>query len=283
MAWTYQKTEELSDRDFSRWAQLLEERTGIALVPQHKHYLQTQISMRMREIKIDSYADYFRRVNAGVAGRAEWSLLVDRLMVKETSFFRHDPSFECVGVYLQEKINNQQLNDSFDVWSVGCSTGEEPYSLAILLSNIFQLANLKPYFGVFATDVSLPALSKAREGIYSARKLERISDADRARYFKKRSDGKYEVEQSLKDRICLNVGSVLEESTMPVEKMDVIFCQNLLIYFRKEKRKKILDSLIEHLKPQGMLVIGLGETIDWQHPQLSPMANQQVQAYIKAS
>jgi type IV pilus assembly protein PilK len=283
MIWSLQKAPALSTEAFDQWCKLLEERTGILLSPQQQPFLQTQISMRMRELGFAEYAEYYRRVTDGIWGRAEWSVLVDRLMVKETSFFRHRHSFECVRQLLQSRIDNGQINGSFDIWSVGCSTGEEPYSLAMLVNDCFELAQLKPYFGVFATDISMPALSKARSGVYSERKLEPLSSHEKLRYFRDLGDGNYKVVDKLQDRLCFSQGSVLELKSMPVEKMDVIFCQNLLIYFRRWRRREILQGFADRLKPNGLLVIGLGEMPDWKHPQLARVRDERVQAFRRVN
>jgi type IV pilus assembly protein PilK len=282
MVWSLQQAPALSDEAYDQWCKLLEERTGILLNPQQQPFLQSQITIRMRELGFGSYAEYYQRVTDGIWGKAEWSVLVDRLMVKETSFFRHRHSFESVRQLLQNRIDNGQINGSFDVWSVGCSTGEEPYSLAMLINDCFELAQLKPYFGVFATDISMPALSKARSGVYSERKLERLSNNERLRYFKDLGDGNYKIIDKLQDRLCFSQGSVLDLKSMPVEKMDVIFCQNLLIYFRRWRRREILQGFADRLKPGGLLVIGLGEMPEWKHPQLVRVRDERVQAYRRA-
>lgn len=279
MVWSLQQGPALTAEDFDQWRKLLEERTGISLGPQQQAFLQAQITMRMRELGFVDFAEYYRRVTDGIWGRAEWSVLVDRLMVKETSFFRHRHSYECVRQLVQSRIDKNQIDGSFDIWSVGCATGEEPYSLAMLINDSFELAQLKPYFGVFATDISMPALSKARTGIYAERRLERLSENERARYFKDLGDGRYKVIDKVQDRLCFSQGSVLELTSMPVEKMDVIFCQNLLIYFRRWRRREILQGFAERLKPGGLLVIGLGEMPDWKHPQLQRVSDEKVQAY----
>lgn len=162
MAWSLRKLPTLSDRQFAQWSTLLEERTGIHLVRQQRTLLESQVSIRMRELGLDDYDRYYVEVTHGVSGMMEWSTLVDRIAVKETSFFRHRPSLEYVRRYLQNKINNQQLPGSFDVWSIGCATGEEAYSLAMVINDCFELAALNPYYGITAVDISTTALTKAR-------------------------------------------------------------------------------------------------------------------------
>jgi len=279
MVWSLQPIAALDGQEFDQWRNLLEERTGISLTEQQKAFLQTQVTMRMRELGLRDYSDYYQKLHDGIWGKAEWSVLVDRLMVKETRFFRHRHSFDSVRTLLQDRIAAETLVGSFDLWSVGCSTGEEPYSLAILLNDCFEFAQREPYFGIFATDISMPALSKARAGIYSERKIEGLSANERQRYFKDLGDGRYKVVDKLQDRLCFSQGNVMDFATMPAEKMDVIFCQNVLIYFRRWRRREILNNFVERLKPNGLLIIGLGEMVDWKHPHLQRLKDERVQAY----
>lgn len=282
MTWSLQTAPELSDLQFEQWNKLLEARTGIQVAPHQRSFLQIQLARRMRELGIKHYAQYYGQVSSGVQGMVEWSILVDRLVVKETSFFRHRDSIEFVRRFLQNRINNQNLSDSFDVWSLGCATGEEPYSLAMVINDCFELAGLEPYHGITATDISQPALQFAREGVYGQRKLEPIAPDEQARYFKALPEGRegYQVVDKLRDRVCFSQGNVLKVSEMPMVKMDIIFCQNVLIYFRRWRRREILNELATRLKPGGILMIGLGEMVDWTHPNLQRVADERVQAYV---
>ena len=282
MSWSLQKTPELSDLQFEQWNKLLEERTGIQVAPHQRGFLQMQLSARMRELGISHYSHYFNEVSAGLRGMVEWLTLVDRLLVKETRFFRHRDSIETVRKSLLARINNRQLTESFEVWSLGCATGEEPYSLAMTINDCFAFAGLEPYFGITATDISQPALQQAREGSYGARRLEALTENERRRYFRALGDGSgnWQVSAGIRDRVCFSYGNVLQVADMPMVPMDVIYCQNLLVYFRRWRRKEILNELAKRLKPGGMLIIGLGEIIDWVHPDLQRVADDRVQAYV---
>ncbi len=295
MAWTLQQAPELSDLQFEQWNKLLEARTGIQVSAHQRSFLQLQLARRMRELGIKHYTQYYTQVSSGLQGLVEWSILVDRLVVKETSFFRHRDSFEYVRRYLQNRINNQKLTDSFDVWSLGCATGEEPYSLAMVINDCFALANLDPYYGITATDISQPALQHARQAVYSGRKLETVTVEERARYFVKVDDVEKPVGadtadetrmalqlcNKLRDRVCFSHGNLLKLADMPLVKMDVIFCQNVLIYFRRWRRREILNELVSRLKPGGLLIIGLGEAVDWNHPGMQRVTDERVQAYVR--
>ncbi|ODS24554.1 methyltransferase [Candidatus Endobugula sertula] len=283
MSWSFKKFDVLPEGKFLLWEKLLELRTGIQLAPQQKILLQTQIAIRMRELNISSYDEYYEQVKRNdKSGLVEWQVLVDRLVVKETTFFRHRPSLEYVRQHLKNTISQRDAEDSFDIWSVGCSTGEEPYGLAMIANDCMEESQERFYFGVTAIDVSLPALSVARRGIYKKRSMSFLTDVEREKYFLKQSDGQFEVVSQLKKRVCFSQANINSLSVAPIQKMDVIYCQNVLIYFRRWRRREILNQLVERLKLGGLLIIGLGETTDWRHLEVQRVDNDEVQAYIKS-
>jgi chemotaxis protein methyltransferase CheR/type IV pilus assembly protein PilK len=208
--------------------------------------------------------------------------LIDRLVVKETSFFRHRPSINYVQQHLQTLINNQNLHGSFDVWSVGCSSGEEPYSLAMVINETFEFARLEPYFGIIASDISRAALAIARTGLYPQRKVEMIDGPIRQRYFGAVEKSRYQISRELLDHVCFNQSNVLEIDQFPSLELDVIFCQNLLIYFRKALRHEIMNAFVDRLKPGGVIICGLGEVVDWSHEEVVRAPVDDVQVYMRS-
>ncbi|MGH1487356.1 MAG: CheR family methyltransferase [Cellvibrionaceae bacterium] len=287
MIWSFKKPDSLPQQQFFLWENLLEKRTGVQLAQPQHILLQTQVSIRMRELGIDSYDQYFDYVKDDAKGIAEWQVLVDRLVVKETTFFRHRPSLGLVKKFLRNRLSSNEakasneIKDSIEIWSVGCSTGEEPYALAAIANDCFYEREMSPYFGVTAVDISLPALSIAREGVYGRRSVSLLSEAEIKRYLKPYKEGKYQVIEQIKKRVCFSQLNLLYLKNKPFQPMDVIFCQNVLIYFRRWRRREILNELVKHLKPGGILVIGLGEVTDWEHPDMQRIAHEESQAYVK--
>lgn len=291
MVWSLQALPQLSDEQFAQWSQLLEERAGIYLTEQQKTFLQTQVIQRMRELGVLDYSEYYQRVVDGVAGLVEWTRLVDRLVVNETRFFRHRASVDFIGQCLVKRMSEAYaelgygeeppaVKDSFDIWSVGCSSGEEPYSLAMVINDAYHMVGREARFSITATDISRAALTIARTGIYGERKLIDVDKTFRQRYFTKVANGQYQVAAHLRDRICFNQGNVLNINEMPTLKVDVIYCQNLLVYFRRWLREHILNAFVERLQPGGLLVIGTGEVVGWSHPAMQRVQASMVQAYV---
>ena len=280
MTWSLQHFGELSDAAFERWRALLEARSGMSLSEAQRVYLQTQLAMRAREMELPGYEEYYAMVTADtVPARLEWQHFIDHLAVRETRFFRHPQAVEFVVQHVRSRLKASP-EAAFDIWSVGCSSGEEPYTLAMAINDAYLLAELEPRFSITATDISRAALAVAKAGIYSERKLELVPTAQRRRYFIRHAGSDYKVEPDIAERICFNQGNVLDISAMPALPVDVVFCQNLLIYFRKELRMRVLDAFASRLKPGGILVIGLGEIANWKHPKLRRVASEAVQVYI---
>jgi len=278
ISWTHEPASEMDAAMFAQWQALLEKRVGMQLTLPRKVFLQTHLNLRMREIGCTDYADYYQRVTDGSDGAVEWTILVDRLTVQETSFFRHSDSYQLVRQYLRDHFS-KSASRAVEFWSVGCSSGEEVYSLAIVAQE--ELSPRGYLYGVTGTDVSLSVLSKAKKAVYSERKLSGLTDLQKQAYFVKQDNHKYTIKQTLKDRVCFAQLNVLNLNQAPMHGMNVIFCQNMLIYFRRWRRKEIVNRLVERLAPGGLLVLGLGEVTDWKHAELERVNDKKTLAFIR--
>ncbi len=272
---------DLTPAEFHDWQTLVEERTGLVFSERRRVLLQASLTARMREVGVEDYDSYYRQVTSGVRGAVEWSALMDRLTVQETRFFRHLPSFQCLHDHLVEACRARR---PVSLWSVGCSTGEEAYSMAICASQALSHAGMdEAGYGVTATDISLSALSRARAGVFAEHRLVQLPAELRERHLLRQPDGHYRIAPEIAERVCFARLNVLELAGAPISGMDVIFCQNLLIYFRRWRRRDILNRLAERLAPGGLLVVGVGEVSGWRHPDLVPVANDEVLAFMRKS
>lgn len=281
--WSLRPLADMSPAEFHDWQALLEERSGLVITEQRRIFLQANLSSRMREVGVADYATYYRQVIDGPRGAVEWSTLMDRLTVQETRFFRHPPSFALLSTYLQQRCETREASRPWSLWSVGCASGEETYSMAVCAAESLARADGGPRYGVIGTDISLSALGRSRDGLYSRRRLEQLEPDLRERYFQPMPGDRFQVIPSLAARVCFARLNVLELAGAPMSDVDVIFCQNLLIYFRRWRRREILNRLAERLAPGGLLVIGVGEVVGWQHPDLVPVADTQVLAFTRKS
>lgn len=267
----------IDDRQFADWARLLERRTGLFIAPERKSFLATGLRTRMRETGCKNYREYYLKLSGGATQAKEWSTLVDCLTVHETCFFRHSSSMKLVDdVVLPETVaRNQGVN----VWSIGCATGEEAYSLAMQV-DAYRLKQGKDcFFGVTGTDVSLSALHHARKGIYLNRRLGKISTAFQTRYTRPVSDNRFEVAAALRERVCFAQLNLRDIARAPFAGMDLIYFQNVLIYYDRERRMGLVESLVPVLRPGGVLVLGPGELLHWQHPKMKKVPYADTLAY----
>ncbi|MFQ3171575.1 MAG: type IV pilus assembly protein PilK [Oleispira sp.] len=271
--------QEMEEEQFLLWQSLLEERTGMCLSPQRKSFLQTSLGIRMRELGCYDYEEYFQKVTTGSGGIIEWSILADRLTVQETRFFRDPDAMTFVKNHLLEMAKTAPLGRSFDIWSMGCSSGEEVYSLAMLADECLSPLGFK--FSITGTDLSTVVLRKARQGKYSIRKLETLPISYRQRYCLGIENNEHQIISGLRDRTCFSQVNALDLDTFPISGLSIIYCQNLLIYFRRWRRHEILNALADRLVEGGILVTGLGEMVDWQHPNLVQVDSNKLSIYAR--
>ena len=254
----------LTEEEYLQWSGLLAERLGIIVPMERKMFLQSKIWSRMREIGYQDYTKYWDYINSGIEGNLEWSQLVDRLTVHETSFYRHRPSFELVKEDLTEKILKAKQTLRYKIWSVSCATGEEAYSLALLAHWVCESNEKKSYYGVTATDVSSPAVSLAKQAFYSMDKLANI-DKKLHGGVEKLHREMFTIKEHIKKRMAFGVFNLLDVNRPSNIKYDVIYCQNVLMYFERSVREQILNGLVEHFNRYGLLVLGQTEINSWSH------------------
>lgn len=265
----------LAPEQIELWGNKLEQDTGVQLGQLQTSVLSSQVATRMRELDLADADDYFAQV---CADPVEWRALMDRLLVKETHFFRNRDALSGIKRFIGQRLNNGSLGKNFDVWSAGCASGEEAYSLAAALYDSYTLAPAGHYFSVTGLDVSHAALAAARAGVYSKTRLALASESELKRFFEPQGRG-FKVRANIKDRVTFVRGNLCDIDSIPPMPMDVIVCLNVLIYFRRWRRRAILSALTERLKPGGLLIIGSGELPGWQHPKLTNFAMAGVQAY----
>lgn len=273
----------MDDHQFSDWVTLLERRAGLFISEQRRSFLNSGLRLRMQEIGCRDYQEYYRRLSDDGPQAQEWSVLVDRLTVHETRFFRHQPSLALLRDYCLPRCVESAERNCVRVWSVGCATGEETYSLAMLIDDYLESAACGLYFGVTGTDISLPALQRARDGVYAGGRLNDIAPSLRLRYCHPRPDACFEIAPALRKRVCFSWLNLRQVSSMPFADMDLIYCQNLLIYFDRRRRAAIVERLSDCLRPGGMLILGPGELWGWKRDDMEKIGYDNTLAFRRAA
>lgn len=276
--WRYHAPARMDRVQLAMWIELLEKRTGICLAENRKSFLLTSLSARMRELGYDDYDAYFQHLITGCAGTIEWEILVDRLTVHESRFYRDPRALALIQDQLLpafsskwgETENKQQK--SIDIWSLGCATGEEAYSLAMLVEDFMLSNNLDGYYSVTATDISSAALSAARKGIFHSNHLKNVPARLINLFFSREDENHYRAAEKLRRRICFTRLNSLYLSRARLGMMDLIYCQNVLIYFKRRYRHMMLDQMVKYLRPEGVLILGAGEISDWRHTEMEAVS-----------
>ena len=271
---------EFDDSDYTMWSELLERRTGITVPRERKSFLQTKIWSRMSELGLSQFSDYWDLVTRqGIDSRLEWTQLVDRLTVHETSFFRHKPSFDLVRETLHNTFAQAPDILHYRMWSVSCATGEEAWSLAMLADQCAAAYPYKKlYYGVIGTDVSRPAIALAQQGIYDARHMESVPTG-MSHYLQPAGKGLVSVSDALRKRVAFGYFNLLDLEAAAKVRYDLIYCHNVLIYFSRETRLKILNNLVRYLKRDGILILGPTDISAWQHPSMERLPARRTLSY----
>jgi chemotaxis methyl-accepting protein methylase len=259
----------MNDAELTNWLELLELRTGISLPKERQSFLLGSLDQRVRELGLSDYASYYQYLNNGVQGELEWELLVDRLTVHETRFMRDEHALALLTQHCLPAFSSSDEQDKlFKIWSVGCATGEEPYSLAMVIDNYLQHSERAFDYKILATDISLASLITAQWGVYLHNRGKNMVNEFRDRYTQQHDKSHFKVNSAIRDKVKFSQFNLLGLAKAELPKMDVVVCQNVLIYFKQEQRRKILDQIVRFIKPGGMLILGAGEVINWKNPLL---------------
>lgn len=257
----------MDETELQRWLDLLEQRTGMCLPGERQSFLLTSLGLRIRELGLAGYAAYADYLSRGVQGELEWELLVDRLTVHETRFMRDAHALSLLSRHcLPEFRLSGEGQKALDVWSIGCATGEEPYSLAMVIDDYLEQSGRSFDYKILATDISLASLITAQRGVYLHNRGKNLSDGFRERYTRQHDALHFKVNKAIRDKVRFSQFNLLGLDKARLPGMDIMLCQNVLIYFRQERRKAILDHLVRFLKPGGMLILGAGEIFNWKNP-----------------
>lgn len=229
--------------------------TGMVYEEKEFYRLDSRINQILKKFDIPNEAQLLLKLKDSTQSkiRAE---LVDAATNNETYFFRDEKPFTTFCNDIIPMIRAKS-NGKISIWSAGCSTGQEPYSLAMILNENFPEID----FSIEATDVSDTALAKAKSGIYTKLELSRGIDQNRiSRHFKSMNEGEWQVHERLKSKISFSKFNLLTDN-FKKSNYDIVFCRNVLIYQNFDNRKAIIKKLSDSLKPHGVLLLGSGESI----------------------
>lgn len=239
------------------------------------------IRERMSCLDIHNMNEYLRLLEDGISARAEWLALIDLLTVKETRFFRQPAAFDCVARYVDDLLEQGPVPSEFSFWSAGCATGQELYSLAMVVDAILRRHQPWLEWHGVGTDISFMAINEAQQGYYHESAQRFIPEQYRDKYLEPVGSGELRMSAELRARCHFFHSNLLHINSAPFTDFNIIFCQNVLIYFEREMQRWIIDQLAARLRPGGLLILGAGEDVRWLNSNMRRMHCPGVCAYQK--
>jgi len=257
----------LSDREFDRFSDFIYETCGIKLTPIKKTMLSSRLQKRLRQLHLDSFSAYLDYVLSPGGQAAELTHMIDVVSTNKTDFFRESKHFDVMTSlvlpdFVQRMTNSQ--HKTLWVWSAGCSSGEEPYTLAMVLDQFFARYPGLDY-SIFATDVCTKVLAKAQEAVYANEVVAPVSPILRNKYLMKGRGahaGFHRVVPELRRKVIFQRLNFMERDFGIDQQMDIIFCRNVIIYFDRKTQCALFEKFYRQLSPNGYLFTGHSETLE---------------------
>lgn len=253
----------LTHQEFTLLKDFIYEKTGIYFAENKVYLLESRLSNRLNELSLSSFEEYYYHLKYGGSKTdQEITYLYDLVTTNETSFFRNPPQLDAFKIIVQKNYLNGKIPDGgLRIWSAGCSTGEEPYTLAIIMLEVFGQFSTSLPFTIFATDISTKALESAKRATFNNYAIRNTDKAILNKYFVE-DKGSYVLKDTVKKYVNLDFLNLMDSASYrKYRQMDMIFCRNVLIYFDEKGKKAVIDSLYESLKPGGYLTIGHAESL----------------------
>lgn len=255
---------QLSDHEFQLISTLVRRRFGIDLGEHKRTLIVARLQKVLREGGFPDFQSYYDYVVSDPSGQALLTM-VDRISTNHTFFFRekeHIDFFRTTALPRVFEIIRRKGQKGFRIWSAGCSSGEEPYTLAIVISDYFGDSLSAIDAGILATDISVTALEKAKTGVYTKEQISKVPPLYRQRYFTHLQRDLYEVRPSVKALVLFRRLNLMRQEYPFKERFHVIFCRNVMIYFDHTTRRQLLERFHRYTEPGGYLIIGQSESID---------------------
>jgi chemotaxis protein methyltransferase CheR len=251
---------DLSDKTFRHLVDFIYQNSGLRFDDSAKFMLNRRLVPRVRELRLDTFEKYYYYLLYHPNRESELEIIFDLLTVNETYFFREDRQLKAFSEEIIPCITQQKENHNLRIWSAGCSSGEEAYTVAIICHNAPCLKGWD--VDIFASDISQKVIQTARKGIFSDSSFRNTPDGIRETYFEKTSENKFRINDEIRQMVTFGKVNLLDEHKTGIfSDMDVIFCRNVIIYFDIEAKKKVIENFYRKLRKNGYLLLGHAESL----------------------
>ena len=257
---------ELTNKDFNRLSQFIYNQCGIKMPIAKKTMLEARLQKRLRQLQISSFTEYCDYLFSPRGMEEELIQMIDRVTTNKTDFFREPDHFDYLLNHVLpewERRQNGAAGRRLMLWSAGCSSGEEPYTLAMVLSSYGE-ANEGFSFNILATDISTRVLEKARTAVYEEERVEPVPVIFKKKYLlrsKDRQNPMVRIVSELREKVRFRRLNFMDSDFGMREQMDIIFCRNVIIYFDRPTQERLLNKFCKHLAPGGYIFMGHSETL----------------------
>ena len=257
-------TLKVSDEEFLQLRDFIYQQSGIYIAENRKYLIENRLRNRIRELNLKNFGEYYYYLRYDANRRVELTRLFEVVTTNETSFFRNPPQLEIFkNVVLKDVLNTLRASGQkkLCIWSAGCSTGEEPYTLAIILSEVLKAELALWDIRITANDLSEAVLATAKLGEYSEYSLRTTPKEIVDKYFTKEGPI-YKIDPRLKRMITFGPINLSDRFAVKrVERSQIVFCRNVIIYFDDEMKKQVIGAFYDNLLPGGYLLIGHSESL----------------------
>jgi chemotaxis protein methyltransferase CheR len=261
---TLRQTPPISTREFAELRQFIYDFVGIDIPERRKYLLENRLGPRLLQLGMRNYSEYLMMLRHGPEKNIELKHFFAKITTNETSFFRDTKQLEVFENHVLKEVLKQHDasgNKSLHIWSAGCSSGEEPYTLGIMLHEALRMSIIGWKIQITANDLSPDMIAKARSGLYGDYALRTIPKEIVGRYFIKENEG-YRIHPKVQKLVSLGLINLNDKPAIKrVPRSHIIFCRNVIIYFDDAVKKKLIANFYDNLLPGGYLVLGHSETI----------------------
>ncbi|UZP68434.1 protein-glutamate O-methyltransferase CheR [Desulfovibrio mangrovi] len=261
---TLKKEQKVSDEEFRQLRDFIYDQCGIYIADNRKYLIENRLANRLKELNLKTFGEYYYFLRYDAGKRQELSKLFEVVTTNETSFYRNPPQLKV----FEENVLPPLLDDlrkkrqkKLRIWSAGCSTGEEPYTIAMILHDVLKTEISAWDIKITANDLSEAVLMSARRGIYTEYALRTTPKEIVSRYFTQ-SDLVYKVKPEVKRLVSFGQINLSDRMQLKrVEPSHVVFCRNVIIYFDDNMKKQVIGSFYDNLLPGGSMLIGHSESL----------------------
>ena len=253
---------QMTDAEFRMMSELLRQHCGLCFGPESRFLLEKRVARRLRELELTSFSAYHYLVRNVSSGDGEFPRLIDELTTNETYFFRERGQLRALMSEILPELRLQRAERSgapISIWSAGCSSGEEPYSIVILALEAGLVPGIDIH--VYASDISQRMLHRARQGVYREVSFRETEPSLREKHFIEK-EGLWRISESVKEQVDFIHLNLLDRSKIALlGAMDVILCRNVIIYFDVESKRRVIQTFFEKLRCGGHLLLGHSESL----------------------